>query len=198
MKKLFFMNLLCCLFVTNVYCQFYGGEDVYCFQYQYTNNDGIKSKKQQVRYYFVNFQKDMMAFYETYDIKRIRKNLMENSTYYEDAVRNKLAENYSNWKRAATFQDINPFYGNTTVVIFKYNEEFSTYSKYTYRGYGKTAWSNQFPHAQWGKPYWQDKCYTFAKDYSEMIIWSINDSENRDYFKLIDVSNLKPNTDFLY
>lgn len=197
MKKILF-NLLCCFFVTNIYGQFYGGEDVYCYQYQYTNNDGIKSKKQQVIYCFVNFQKDMMEFYKEIDVKRIRKNLLENSFYYEDAVRDKLAKNYSNWKRGATMEDINPFWGNTTVALYKYNEEFSTYSKYTYRRYVKTAWSNQFPYAQWGKPHWSVDCYTFSKDRSEMIIWKTNDPENRDYFKLIDVSDLKPNTDFLY
>lgn len=37
----------------------------------------------------------------------------------------------------------------------------------------------------------------FFKDRQELIIWSTSDSENRDYYKLVDVNSLKPNMDFL-
>ena len=49
----------------------------------------------------------------------------------------------------------------------------------------------------WGKLNWQTECYSFSRDRSELIIWTTSDSENRDYYKLVDVESLKPNTDFL-
>lgn len=52
--------------------------------------------------------------------------------------------------------------------------------------------------AWWGKLRWQSRCWTFSNDKSELIVWSTSNSGNRDYYKRISVSDLKPNTDFLY
>lgn len=165
------------------HAQFYSSETVYCYEYDYTSNDGIRSKKSDQRYYFVNFQNNMMGF-TTDAPTNVRKNLMSSISYYDDKARNDLATKYSDWKKAPT-----PF---SYAVIYLYYEAYSTYNKYTYQrlqrssGFGGTA------------EYWGPDCYTFSIDRSEMIIWKTSDPNNRDYYKKVDVSDIRPNTDFLY
>ena len=201
MKKYLLGILLCCSI--EIYAQFYSSENVYCYQYEYTSNDGIKSKKSTTDYYFVNFQNDMMGYVAESDIEFLRRRLVENPTHYEDRARNDLAYNYSKWKSAPTGQ---PTIGPATAqaVIVKYCSQYSTGSKYTYRCARKYARHSGNPfdvYGQgnyWGKESWGSKCFSFSRDRSEMIIWSTDDPENRQYYKLVDASKLKPNTDFLY
>lgn len=193
-----FISLLLVLITSISACaQFSSSETVYCYKYEYTNNDGIKSKKSSMSesYYFVNFQNDMMGYTSDNGLKRIRQRMLEDPSYYENAAINDLAYNYSKWKTQPSF--VGSYFARASIL--KYNAEFSTYSKYTYRSLIKSAQSNiMAQQAWWGEPYWGSGCYTFSTDKSQLIIWSTSDPDNRDYYKRINVSELTPNTDFLY
>lgn len=89
---------------------------------------------------------------------------------------------------------------------FKYNIRFSTGSKYTYRQIkpeyivDQTNSYGQPTKAHWSTTKYteKDECYTFSLDRKEMIRWRASNPNKRDYYKLVDVNSLKPNTDFLY
>lgn len=183
--------------VAEASAQFSNSETVYCYKYDYTNNDGIKSKNNSsATYYFVNFQNNMMGYITASDIKYIRQKMLESPSYYEDTARNNLASRYSRWKSSPSF------YGSMIAppaIIFRYYDGYSSSSKYTYREFRKSVASNIMAQtAWWSDPSWGTSCYSFSTDKSEMIVWSTSDSENRDYYKRINMSDLKPNTDFLY
>ncbi len=183
------------------FAQFYSSETVYCYQYVKTINDGISSKKSNPDYIFVNFQNDMMGFYNAgSSLKTIRQKLLEAPYYYEEQAINNLANSYNRWKSSGP--GWNPYGQSYSATIYKYNDEYSSTNKYTYRARTKSShfsyvdsWGQ--PQGAWGNPRWGSKCYTFSKDKEELIVWSTSDSENRQYYQLIDVDSLKPNTDFL-
>ena len=189
--------------VSNVKAQFASSETVYCYKYDHTSNDGIKSKKSNQSYYWVNFQNGMMGFKTDNYMKNIRQHLLENPSYYEDAARNNLANNYSRWESSpAGLPTLGP--ARATVYIYKYNPQYSTSSKETYRRLSKSAcstgsiWDTYGSGNYWSDESWGTTCYSFSTDHSEMIIWSTDNPEKRDYYRRIDESELKPNTDFLY
>lgn len=201
-----FISLLLVLITSISACaQFSSSETVYCYKYEYTSNDGIRSKKSSMSesYYFVNFQNDMMGYTSDSDLKRIRQRMLEDPSYYKDAARNNLANSYSRWKRSPAGE---PTMGpaQATAEIIKYDPQYSKGSKYTYRYLRKYAqhsnniWDTYGSQNYWSEPTWQSWCYTFSSDKSELIIWSTSDPENRDYYKRIYFSELTPNTDFLY
>ena len=181
------------------HAQFYSSETVYCYEYDYTSNDGIKSKKSNQRYYFVNFQNNMMGF--TRDTPtNVRKNLMSSISYYDDKARNDLATRYSDWKSNPNSHQSSVFLP-TKKSIYQYNDSYSTSYKYTYTLKSKYIQNHSgfgYDYNTWGPESWKDECYTFSIDRSEMIIWKTDDSNNRDYYKKVDVSDIRPNTDFLY
>lgn len=203
MNKVYALILLLFGFVANAFAQFSSSETVYCYKYDYTSNDGIKSRKSSTSYYFVNFQNNMMGYTNASDINYIRQRILENPSYYEDAARNDLAYNYSRWKSSPSgLPTMGPARASTS--IYQYNAQYSTSSRYTYRQIVKWAcssgniWDSFGQGNYWDKPSWSGLCYSFSTDLSEMIIWSTSDPENRDYYKRINMSELKPNTDFLY
>lgn len=168
----------------------------------YTDHDGIKSKKNRDLYYFVNFQKNMMGITSS-GIKYIRQMLMRNPSYFEDKAREALASNYSSWNSSPAGL---PTIGlaRASVFIYKYNSQYSTGSKYTYRKLAKDACHSGYvmdtygSGNYWSDEYWGADCYTFSKDRTVMIIWDIDEPEKRHYYKRIDIEELIPNTDFLY
>lgn len=209
MNKIYGLILLLLGVVTDACAQFSSSETVYCYKYDYTSNDGIKSKNSSTTYYFVNFQNNMMGFATARDLKQIRRQMMEDSSYWEDAARNKLADNYRGFKegKVSYYSPLDMYSGQrvSSVSILKYYPNYSTSSKYTYRWYGREGrmvaggWGGVTPTPSWDRTEWYNgTCYSFSTDKSEMIIWSTSDSENRDYYKRINMSDLKPNTDFLY
>ena len=183
-----------------VKAQFVSSERVYCYQYVETINDGIKSKLSKTQFYFVNFQNDMMGYTTASSLKTVRQNLLEDPDYYSDGAINDLAQKYNKWKTQPEL--FGSAYNSVTLIM--HCPDYSTSSKYTYRTRTAHAQGHFQPgmfgggYATWGPLSWGSRCYTFCLDRSEMIIWSTSDSENRDYYKLIDVNTLKPNTDFLY
>ena len=100
--------------------------------------------------------------------------------------------------------------------MYAYNESTSTSSYYTYRyksigTHIENRWSSdpllspmvnpfatQMPTRVWSNWEWGEECFSFSKDKNTMIIWKTSDSENRRYYKRSSVSDLKPNTSFLY
>ena len=196
--RLLFLVMALCL-ASGVKAQFYSSESVYCYQYVKTINDGISSKLNRTMFYFVNFQNEMMGYTTASSLKYVRQKLLENPDYYSDRAINNLAENYNKWK---TQPSLNGSAYNS-VTLIKYCSDYSTSSKYTYRTASAHAQAHFQPgmfgggYATWGSLSWGSKCYSFSRDRSELIIWTTSDSENRDYYKLIDANSLKPNTDFL-
>ncbi len=199
-KILSLLVLLMSVWYGNVaMAQFYSSETVYCYKYVKTVNDGISSKATSECYCFVNFQNDMMGYWYECDVKEIRKKLLESPEYYNEQAINDLAENYNSWKSSPGWT---PRGQSGIAVIYKYCDKYSSYNKYTYRRYCKYSrfshtdvWGN--PQGVWGNPSWEDDCYTFSKDRTELIRWSTSDPENRVYYELVDIESLKPNTDFL-
>lgn len=202
MKGLRFLLLgLAICFASGVRAQFYGSERVYCYQYVKTINDGINSKLSRTEFYFVNFQKDMMGYTTASNLKQVRQNILENPDYYSERAIKNLADSYNRYKSSpAGLPTMGP--AQATVTLIKYCDEYST-SKYTYRKATARAchtgniWDTYGANNYWSKLSWGSRCYTFSRDRSELIIWSTSDSENRDYYKLVDMESLKPNTDFL-
>ena len=200
MKK--YILILFCLLSTVSYAQFYSSETVYCYQYDYTNDDGIKSKKSSNTIYFVNFQNDMMGITSD-SIERVRKKMIEDKEYYNNRAIENLASSYREWKKSpAGLPTMGP--AQAMVFITKYCSDLSTSSKYTYRRCSKRACHTgnimdpYLTENYWSKPSWGSRCWSFSRDRQEMIIWSIDDPDNRDYYKLIDASSLEANMDFLY
>ncbi len=192
--------LLSTLSVNVSFAQFYSSETVYCYKYVKTINDGISSKKSNPDYIFVNFQNNMMGFYNAgSSLKEIRQKLLETPDYYEEKAINNLANAYNRWKSSPGFT---PFGTSSSVTLYKYSDQYSSSNKYTYRAYSKNsrfsyvnAWGQ--PEGEWSNASWGSKCYTFSANKEELIVWSTSDSENRQYYQRIDADALTPNTDFL-
>lgn len=203
MKKL--ISLLVATIICNITCfaQFSSSETVYCYQYDYTINDGIKSRASNETIIFVNFQNGIMGLIREDSIKTISKNLGEDHNYYINKTINKIATDYNDWKNRKPVLD-GIMYNTQATGIHKYDPQISTSSSYTYRWYYKEAqiqWGNAYhpqPYVYWGKPQWSSECYTFSKDRSTLIIWDTNDPNNRYYYKLVDPDEFKPDLDFLY
>lgn len=204
MKKLICLLIAAALCNITCFAQFSSSETVYCYQYDYTNNDGIKSRdSSNETVFFVNFQNGIMGFIREGSIKTITNNLVEDSDYYFNKTINKIAADYSNWKnRKAVLDGI--MINDQLTGIYKFDSQKSTSSSYTYRWYYKRAQVqngnayNPWPSARWGDPQWGPNCYTFSKDRSTMIIWRTDDVNNRVYYKLVDPDTFKPDLDFLY
>ena len=91
-----------------------------------------------------------------------------------------------------------------TRLCSKYDKSLSTAAKVTYRDWesGGTTYdryNNRYVVSEgWGTiKGWNDWCYSFSFDKTEMIIWRYSNPNKRDYYKLIDPESLKSNYDFL-
>ena len=184
-----------------VKAQFSGSQQVYCYQYVKTINDDVISKEGSSNIYFINFQQDMIGIEIASDANDVGKKLIDDPNYYNDRAINDLGERYRKWKAQAP-GSVSGIHFST--VIYKYDSNYSTTSKYSYRECNKeNVWKNGVGimgvgDYVWSEPRWRNKVYTFSIDRSEMIIWSVSDPGNRQYYKKIDPNILKPKTDFLY
>lgn len=201
MKKLFLLFIFFLSCSSFSFAQFASSETVYCYKYDYTINDGIKSTNGGNTYYFVNFQNDMMGVTWANNLNSIRENLVRDPDYYENLARNDLANNYEKWKRSPNgLPTRGPAQARANII--KYNPQYSKGSKYTYQTQIKYAIDSGYIfdsiyNNHWSDPQWGNQCYSFSADKSEMIVWSTNDPDNRKYYKRIYISELKPNTNFL-
>lgn len=196
-------KILLGLFLLNSFvasAQFSSSSKVYCYEYVETDNDGIRSKARETNYYFFNFQGNMMGYSTANRKQTVKENLLKNEEYYNEEARNDLARDYNKW-------DSLPNDARSITYIYLFNKQYSSAYKYTYQQCCKKSYyipSNNWmsygyiPQYAWGQPEWDNNCYTFSTDKSELIIWSISDPDKKDYYKLVDIDDLKPNTDFLY
>lgn len=199
--KRFNLALFAFCFCSIAWAQFYSSERVYCYEYVETINDGIKSKERKGGLYFCNIQNDILGIIsETKE--RVRVKLVDDPDHYNEAARNSVARNYRKWNSSpGHVPTMGP--AQASVIIIKYYPQASTSSTYTYREAIKYAHSNMnfnAPYAAttyWGKEKWGNHCYSFSSDRRQLIMWSINNPNNRDYYKLIDPDDLLPNLDFL-
>lgn len=203
-KRNWLLAMVICL-ASGVKAQFSSSDHVYCYEYQYTMEDGIKSQYAD-HVIFVNFQKDMIGFVQASKEEVASKGV----GYFEKEARNKIAENARKWNSSAPGQ-----FGQAD--IYSYDDDNSSGSKYTYRrktkfsttrftGYG---WSNS-----WQNEFWNGDCYTFSSDRSEFVEWYLSKPRNvlnydsgsrqsdytkiRRYYKKIDADKLKPSVDDLF
>lgn len=185
-------------FTSKSNAQFASSNEVYCYQYVKTVEDGVTSynpnyvKKtkgpeysgQDEELYFVIFQGNRMAFRKVEDVAKYRSKVLTEPDYFS----------FNGIKGHMDF-DI-----NRNQIDYRYNPAASTSSKYTYREYqfreGK-IWSpaeNCFVNGT----HWNYICFSFSLDKSEMIIWfPENDKGRRYHYKRIDINSIKPNLDFL-
>ena len=205
MKRLVLVMLTTCL-VSVVKAQFYSSERVYCYEYQYTTEDGIKSQGNANQVVFVNFQNNMVGIVKTTKQEVASKGV----SYFENEARNKLAQNNRKFNS-------NPANMHEQADIYTYDSSNSSGSKYTYRR--QTKFANMSYNAfgvsvYWNSAFWNGDCYTFSTDKNDYVEWYLSAPSNkvqfnfggapsnyttlRRYYKLIDANSLKPNVDDLW
>ena len=179
-------------FAKGVIAQFKSSQETFCYRYVRTNNDGIISKNSNAdEIVFVTFQKKLMGK-ESSSAKTAGQKLVEDPNYYDNLAKSRIAE----WN--------NPN-DKLSIFIHKFSSQYSNSSIYSYRGYSKSKrWQGMpfqygYPYGYyvWENPSWTNYVYSFKIDRSEMIVWSISDPDNKDYYTLINPNSLKPNLDFL-
>lgn len=89
------------------------------------------------------------------------------------------------------------------VSAYRYNSKNSSSKRYTYQLSRKYARQDINPYTYmpgtpyWTEPSWQNECFSFTLDKNEMIVWKTTDPGNRDYYKRVNISSIKPDTSFL-
>ena len=201
MKNLLLFFMFFCI-STAVKAQFSSSERVYYYQYVKTVNDGVTSKLSKPELYVVNFQNEMMGYVTESALWQVKKHISENPNYYAERARKSLADAYNKYKSRPIGQ---PTIGlaRAMVCLYKYYSDYSTSHKYTYRrasayscGTGSIFDAGGYGN-YWSKLSWDSYCYSFSTDREELIVWKTTDSDNRDYYKLVEPESFRPNTDFL-
>lgn len=207
MKGLRFLLLVTAIcLASGVKAQFYSSDQVYCYEYQYTTEDGIKSEGSVGRIVFVNFQNNMAGIVFTTKSEVASKGV----SYFEKEARNKLAQNNRKFNS-------NPANMHEQADIIAYDSSNSSGSKYTYRRqtkYANMSYNGFGVSVYWQKAFWNGDCYTFTSDRNEYVEWYVSAPQNkvnftfggspsdyttlRRYYKLIDANKLKPNVEDLW
>jgi len=185
--------------------QFPSSETVYCYIYDYSDNDGIKSRiGADNEIYFVNFQKRMLGFASVSTMAIAQNNMLKSPNYYSEQAINHVATQYSEWKKSPYGMiTMGPASAYSYVEAYLYNSQNSTSKRYTYQSSRKYARQDMNPYTGWiGSPYWTDpewgtRCFSFTLDKNEMIVWKTTDPGNRTYYKRVSLSAIKPDTSFL-
>ena len=167
-------------------------QTVYAYLYEYTDNDGVKTKQSSYNLNgvnFVYFNGDMIGV----------SCVSEDYAYdgwneYEKKAINDINSNISESK-------CSPGYPTDTYGFYKYSSDYSTSNAKTYRWYGAKAYFAGFtPYSvspyRWGSPSWGSILWSISYDKNKLIIWFLDKNERR-YYKRITRSDLRPNTDFL-
>lgn len=174
-------------FTSKTNAQFASSNEVYCYQYLKTVEDGVTSyfpnseKKTSggkhysydEELYFVIFQGEYMRYFACEDLAKYRSKCLSEPDYYS----------FANIKRFMDKCIAEPGNGQ----VYKYNAAASTSSKYSYCLF-------ELNYRQWNPHFLT--VYSFSLDKSELIIWHPNKGA-RYYYKRINVNSLKPNLDFL-
>lgn len=205
-KRLLFFAMAACL-ANFANAQFSSSEKVYCYEYQYTTEDGIKSQDNEGRVLFVNFQNSMIGLVAATKTEVASKGV----SYFENEARNNLAKNYREFNS-------NPTNSDSQADIYIYDNANSTNSNYTYRRKTKFATVNvnynlYSVYTAWNQEFWNGNCYTFSSDRNNLVVWYLsipqskfnfsygptpNYTSLRYYYKVIDANKLKPNVDDLW
>ena len=198
MKRILFLVMAMCL-TGVVKAQFSSSSRVYCYEFAYTDDNGMKSQTfSDEPYYFIAFNNGCMGYAKTNrsDLQNkvfngTVRSLEENAISNAKTIEKSPSFGYNGWGT------------NESQTVYKYDRNYSPGSKYTYRenlryvvisGYG---WGGS-PIKNWGVWNERERCFTFSSDRKEMIRWNTSNPGRREYFRLIDASSVKPNTDFLY
>lgn len=185
--------------------QFSSSETVYCYVYDYSDNDGIKSRiGADNEVYFVNFQNGMLGFCSASSLRSVQKKLLESPNYYENHTINHIANQYSEWKKSPYgMVTMGPASAYSYVSAYRYNAKNSTSKRYTYQLCRKYARQDINPYTYmpgnpyWTDPKWESECYSFTIDKNEMIVWKTTDPGNRTYYKRVSISSIRPDMSFL-
>lgn len=182
--------------------QFSGSSEVYAYEYEYTNHDGIRSRTSQPEIIFVNFQNGIMDFVK--DSRRnVERNLTSNPEYYYDKVLNSVGQTYDKWSAGPRWVQFPSQFNNGSVSAYVYNSDTSTYNTYTYRRLTKSLFMSGHS-SPWGwvselqpRESLGNTCYSFSSDRTSLIIWDVSQRGKRHYYRKVSISELKPNLDFL-
>lgn len=204
-QKILFFAVAICL-ASSVKAQFYSSDQVYCYEYQYTSEDGIKSQGNAGHVVFVNFQNNMVGIVSTTKQEVASKGV----SYFENEARNKLAQNNRKFNSS-------PANMYEQADIYTYDSANSSSSKYTYRRrtkYANMSYNGFGVSVFWQQAFWNGDCYTFSSDRNDYVEWYLGSPQNkvnfsfgsapsdyttlRRYYKLIDAKKLKPNVDDLW
>ncbi len=201
-----FLLLVTAMCLTSIMrAQFSSSDRLYCYEFVESIDNGMKSYSSNFGgsasgCYFILFRNGYMGSYSA------DKNEVAGHVLKGDAT-----EYYHNWViRQNNFLDKPPVYNfgflSSFTYCYRFIKSLSTGSKYTYRQAEPQAIADQV--GMFGRPeagHWDttnfrdcESCYTFNLDRTELIIWKANNPNKRDYYKLININSLKPNTDFLY
>lgn len=172
--KVSLLSLFALCFTAEMNAQFYGGEQVYCYQYVKTVNDGVTSKlDDRTMFYFVNFQNDMMGYTTESSLSQVRQRVLEDPDYYKERAIKNLADSYNRYKKSPSgLPTMGPFRAEVTLI--KYCSEYSS-SKNTYRKaqayacHSGNIWDTYGFDNFWSSLSWREQCYTFSRDRSELI-----------------------------
>lgn len=169
-------------------------QTVYAYLYDYTDNDGVKTKESSEEYvYFVSFYGDSEI-----GKSAVRKKDAYDKWYeYEKKAIDYIAETKAKSEKAP---EQGPSFGTVCYYFLKRYADFSTATKTTYRPWGaeRTLNPRNLNYRIWETEHWLDDsyyCYSISNDKSSLIIWS--SSPKRIYYKRITRSDLLPNIDFL-
>lgn len=199
-------TILFLLFSTGAKAQFSSSETVYCYVYDYSDNDGIKSRiGANNEVYFVNFQNGMLGFCSASTLGSVQKMLLESPNYYENQTIKHIANQYSEWKKSPFgMATMGPLSAYSFVSAYRYNGKNSTSKRYTYQLCRKYARQDINPYtcmpsgsAYWTDPQWESECFSFTIDKNEMIVWKTTDPGNRTYYRRVSLSSIRPDTSFL-
>lgn len=164
-------------------------QTVYAYLYDYTDNDGVKTKESSESVYFVYFDGDMIGISSV-----LEKNAYDKWNEYEKKAIDDINSTISKSK-------CSPGYDTDTYGFYKYSSDYSTSNAKTYRWYGAKAYFAGFtPYSvspfRWGSLSWGSTLWSISYDKNKLIRWYLHNNK-RYYYKRITRSDLRPNTDFL-
>lgn len=161
-------------FTSKTNAQFASSNEVYCYQYDYSVIDGVKSRDPSQmphsEYYFCIFGNNWeYGYYTSLEGYRQKPDMFTFNGIYQD-------------KRKCEAQAPH-------TVNRQYDAANSSSSYYTYHCPSRTHWYGT----------WSDgRMYSHSKDRSIFIAWDIESKkQERHYYKRVDINSLKPNLDFL-
>ena len=187
------------------FAQFADSAEPVLYLYDYTDTDGIKThNNSEMNWCYAFIFKNGMLTEE-----HVRtNNLIENGI---DRVSENLAKKMS--EKIQSLTKTKPFNRVDYERIYKYCDDLSTYSNTTYRRGHLIAKveiiSNPLylgggvsTFAKYDGWLWEDPCFTFSKDKSQVIFWYYNNPIKKDYYKRVTLSELRQLSrqkfDFLY